>query len=430
MSDDFREDLLTGDEKWWEFLDPQTYEVRSDLPNATYASSSALDWTRASRPTGPVGLGFYMHCSLCGQRVPGDFTFCVHCGGAPRSRQPVRTHTVVITDVEGEAARDAAAELVAQAGHGLEVAEVTRMFADLPVVFNVTAPRDQVVALAARLAEIGVSARAFSVDDPSIPWLRETAESLIRDTPKLLAGLAACAAGIVFAAFGHWIIAVPALLAVVGLFAYQLRWYRQRYHVDAPTMLQYLTGFDPQTAAVTRETLAQMADRDARRYVTVCLMEYYTLTQQFRAHGALYGDVLARAAEALEELMADVLTLAHRYARMDSFLRANPIPAVEQRLTDVEARSASDPSARTIFAAEAEALHGQLQKLRQMEGARAAFREQLVALAEAMESMRRRFAAVRAQPSAEAFRDLAIAEALQELEDEFAIFEETMQVLA
>ncbi len=433
MSDDdeFTSELLTGDNKWWEFLDPQTYEVRADLPAPTRSTSVQLDWSRAKTATRgqPVGFSYFNHCEDCAQGMPPDFTFCVHCGGAPRSSSPLRTYTIVIAKLSDDRALEAGTELLTAAGNGLEPTEIERLFADLPVVFNVTARRDQTAALTAKMAEIGIAARGFSVDDPSVPWIRETAESLLRDTRKFGLTVAVVLAGMGLA----WFVSPFWLLAAVGamtaLFVRELNWYRERYHLQLDVLLQNLTGFDPDTAAVARETLRLMSDREARGSVTVCLMEYYSLTQQFRAQGAIYGPVLQRTAEALEELMASVLVLAHRYAKLDDFLRANPPAALRQRLDELEARATTDRDAQAMNDAEAKSLTDQLASMQKMEATRGAFRERLAALARSMESMRTRFAAVRAQPSDDALRSLDFDAALKELDEEFEVFEETLAVV-
>lgn len=429
MSDDFTDDLLTGDGKWWEFLDPQTYEVREDLPRATHSSAHELDWSRKPARRGPVGFAFFNHCEDCGQGVPPDFTFCVHCGGSTRSATRAQTFTIVVVRLEDEQARATAREVFTQAGYNLAEEEVAALLVDLPAVFNVTARRDQVAALTAKLAEIGVVARAFSVDDPSVPWMRETAESIIRKTPKLFAALALVAAGLALAWFWSFVGLLLAGFAIVGLFVHELRWYRHRYHVQLDVMLGLLTGFDPTTAGVARETLRMMSDKEARASVTICLMEYYTLTHQIRSHRVVYGGVLDRTGEALEELMADVLVLAHRYAKMDDFLKANRPAALRQRVEQLRQLAAGDPGAAATFEAEIEVIEDQLATMTKMEDARLSFRQRLATLARAMESMRTRFAAVRAQPSEQAFRSLEFEEALRELDEEFEVFEETLAVV-
>ena len=425
MSDDFQEELLTGDGKWWEFLDPQTYEVRDDLPQATQSSADQLDWSRRKQRRGPVGFSFFIHCDVCGHGIPPDFTFCVRCGGAPRSRSIPRTFTVVVAELNGPTAREMAGELIVAAGQDLKGQEVDALLSDLPAVFNVHGPKDRVAALAAKMSEIGIASRAFCVDDPSVPWLRETAESMIRQTPKLVTTLAVLALGAGLGWFWSWAALVVALMAVGALFYRELQWYRQRYEVNLDTMLQLLTGFDPQTAQTAQQTLRAITDTHARESVTVCLMEYYTLTQQIRAHRAIYGEVLARTGDTLQELMADVLVLAHRYAKLDDFLATNPPARIRQQIAELESAGAADRQARAMADSEIAALSEQLRSIEKMDASRAAFRSQLSTLAQSMESIRVRFAAVRAHPSEDAFRELAFDEALRELDIELEVFEET-----
>ena len=427
MADDFEKKLLTDGGKWWEFLDPETYEVKADMPVATHSTADQLDWSRrdTTRPRGPVGFGFFVHCSDCGNPVPPDFTFCVRCGGEPRSSNRPGVFSLLITGFESEAAREAALELVSASGRELAVAEVEAIFDDPPAVFNLTAGRDQVAALVAKLAEVGIRARSFPVDDPSIPWIREAIESIARQTPKLVAAVMLVIGGLA-ASYLYSAIFLPiGLLAAGALVVHELGWYKRRYHLDARRLLELVTGFDAETARVARETLRSLGDREVREHVTVCLMEYYALTQQLRAHEPVYGAVLDNAREALAALMADVLTLAYRYARMDAFVAKNPPAALRQRIAALRARTVGDASAAQMMAGEVDALEDQLRTTEEMEQARGAFRDRIAALATSMELLRTRVASVRAQPTEDAWRALAIDDALRELDDEFEVFEET-----
>jgi hypothetical protein len=429
MSDDFEEQLLTDGGKWWEFLDPETYDVKEDLPAATRSSSDKLDWSRIEekRP-GPVGFAFFNHCSDCGQGVPPDFTFCVHCGGDPRSTDRPETYSVVIAGFEGEG-RESAVELFVSAGTGLEPDEVDAILDAPPAVFNVTARRDQAAALVAKLAEVGIQARTFPVDDPSIPWIQEAVESIARQTWKL-AGMMVVLLSTIAVSYYWSLFFLPIGLLAIGAFIVQeLRWYRSRYHVDVRRLLELLTGFDAETARIARETLRNLGDREVRKHVTVCLMEYYTLTQQIRSHDAVYGGVLQNARFALEELMADVLTLAHRYGKLDAYVASHPPARLEQKIEDLRVRRADDRHAAEMIEKEIAVLHDQLEQVRKMDESRRAFRERLGTLARSMEQIRNRIATVRARASRDAWTEIGVDDALRELEQEFEVFEETFAVV-
>lgn len=427
MADEFEKKLLTDGGKWWEFLDPETYEVRSNLPTATHSSADKLDWSKreAIRRRGPVGFGFFVHCADCGNPVPPDFTFCVRCGGEPRSANRPAVYSLVITALESPTAREAARELVCATGTDLGANEVDAILDDLPAVFNVTARKDQAAAIVAKLAEVGIRGRSFAVDDPSVPWIREAAESVVRQPAKLFACVAVVIGTLAASFFYSLIFAPIGLLALGGFLVRELAWYKRRYHLDARRVLELVTGFDSETARVARETLRSLSDREVREHVTVCLMEYYSLTQQLRAHEPVFGAVLESARETLESLMADVLTLAHRYSRMDAFVAANPPAPLRQRIETLRAKSPGDPAAAQMLTHEADVLEDQLRSVEQMDASRAAFRERIGALAISMEHLRTRVSAVRAQPSEDAWRALAIEESLRELDEEFEVFEET-----
>lgn len=429
-SSDVEAQILTGDGKWWEFLDPETYQKPEGLQAANRTTSDQLDWSRAPerRRAGPVGFSFFTHCADCGQGVPPDFTFCVQCGGDPRSNRRPEVFSLVLKSFDNPQAQGDAADLIVQSGVDLERAEITRILDQPPAVFNVVATQDQVAALTAKLAEVGISAKGFAVEDASVPWVQETFESIFRQPPKL-GVFALLAAATALGWVAAWWLSIVGIVALVAFFVRELIWYQSRYALQINRLLELVTGFDHETAMVARETLRSMSDREARGYVTSCLMEYYSLTQQIRAHAAVYGEVLSRSQRALGELMADVLGLAHRYARMDDFVAQNPPAALEQKIGRLQDSLPSDQAARAMSERQITVLQGQLEAVRTMDASRQTFRERLRALATSMESLRHRIATVRVQPSEEAWRELHMEEALRELEDEFTIFEETLEVV-
>ena len=219
------------------------------------------------------------------------------------------------------------------------------------------------------------------------------------------------------------------LLALGGFLVRELAWYRSHYHLDMTRLLQHVTGFDAATSLQARETLRELTDDDVRANVTVCLMEYYALTQQLRAHEPVYGAMLETTRRALEQLMSDVLALAHRYARVDRFLAGNPPEVTRQRLDMLRSRQPTDGAAARLIEQEVAALEEQLHTTAQMQASRESFRQRIAALATSMELMRTRVAAVRARPTEEAWRAAAIDEALAELDREFEVFEETFAVV-
>ena len=127
--------------------------------------------------------------------------------------------------------------------------------------------------------------------------------------------------------------------------------------------------------------------------------------------------------------MADVLRLAHKYAKMDDFLASHPPGALAQRIGRLQDRLPDDASARGMAMQEIETLRDQLRTVERMEASRADFRERLALLARSMENLRHRIAAVRARPSEDAWRSAQVEEVLVELDTEFEVFEETFEVM-
>ena len=68
-----RGEILSGDEKWWAFLDPATMEVK-EMPRAARKMDELLDWSKVDDAIRPRALsqipGFA--CSKCTRSVPAD----------------------------------------------------------------------------------------------------------------------------------------------------------------------------------------------------------------------------------------------------------------------------------------------------------------------------------------------------------------------
>lgn len=432
---DFQQTLLTDVDKWWEFLDPQTYELVDDLPQPTRTSASMLDWskTRGTRSRRPTGFGFFNRCDSCGRPVPPDFTFCVHCGGVPHSPAQLSTWTIVVKELDGDEARETAVRVVMEGGQDLGLEELRGMFRQLPAIVNTTARRDQVAALVARLAEQGIYAKSFPVDDPSIPWIRETIESIVR-RPAALATLAALV-GISALLWVNLSVAIGVFFGLASLAMFggrAFRHYTDRYTVDVHRMLEAVTGFDHDLADEASGLLRRLRDTEVRGYLTICLMEYYTLLQQFRGHAAEgYGGALSRASGALEALMGQILRVCGKYARLHDHLASTEPAAIEARLAEIEQeRVGVDATTRKLLDGEATYLRDQLADLAKMAALQRSFHARLGALTTSMESLRARVASLRVRTVAVTdWEAVSLEDVLAELDDELEVFEQTFEEL-
>ncbi len=428
--DDLENKLLSGDGKWWEFLDPETYQVKDNLPAATRSSSGMIDWSKAQkkRSPGPLGFGFFNRCDACGHPCPPDFTFCVHCGGNPRAPQSIYTYTIVIKEVDNPAARDAVAEIITEASHDLQLAEVSKILDELPAVFNVHERKDRIGAVLTRFAELGVYGKAFNVQDPSIPWISETFETILRDPKILVLALAAIAASVASLVFVGWGLFFVSLLALFGLFYYRLTWFRGRYEFDVNRVLDRCSGFDGiRSDAVDR--LSRIQDDDVRGQLTICLMEYYALHTQFRAYESEYGDVLLRSDHALRELMEQILSVSGKFADLEFHLAGIEPAALNQRAAALQQKlESAGPTEADLIQKELATLNKERQQYGQMKDLMQQFRQRMRALASAMEALRVRVASVRRERDAR-FEEIPMEAILRELDDELEVFEQTVHAL-
>lgn len=426
-----KETLLTDDNKWWEFLDPETYEVKDNLPTATRASSDLIDWSkrRATERRGTLGFGFFNRCDQCGQPSPPDFSFCPRCGGTPTSPGPGQLWTVIIKEFENETSMQAAAEILAESGHDLGVNEVYRMLSAPPAVFNMYERKGRVHALVQKLAEIGVYSKSFPVTDPSIPWITETAESVARDTRALalFSGVVAATFALGIFVSGWFYVIGLATLAALGWRRFQ--WYKRRYQINPNTALDRINGFDGGLADETRQLLADIRDKEMREYLSICIMEYYTLHQQFRKHEEVYGDVLLRTRHALHELYEQILNACRRYADLTFHMDGVEPAALRSRISELRSkRAGKDARALKLIDDEIAHLKSEGRQYNKMKDLAQKFRERMQALTGSIEALRVRMQSLK---TAEAARDedVSMEEILAELDDEMQVFEKTFHAL-
>lgn len=430
--DDFDAKLLTDVDKWWEFLDPVTYDTREGahakgVPSAT---ADRLDWTvvRKTERRGPVGFGFFHRCEDCGRPVPPDITFCVHCGGPPHGFGRRDPFTVVIKRFEDADAAEACVELLSVGSSEVSVEELRKVVSRPPIVFNVRAQREEVAALVARLTDLGIYARSFSTDDPSIPWISETAESFLR-RPARGAVFAAIALAALFASvLFSWAILPFGLIALGFYFHTQMQWFKSHYHFNSGNLLRSMTGFDDGRALEASDLLKSLRDQDVKASLTVAMMEYYTLQQALRSHEGIYGDVLAGTREILVELLDQILASCARFQRIEHFLSQARPTELESRIASLEAEIAAstDPETSGYLQRELTSVVRHLETHRRLLTVREDFRVRLEAMTRSLETLRSRLETARARVSAR-WEDVDMEKILAELDDELVVFEQTFE---
>lgn len=433
MADDSKRrgagEVLTGDDKWWEFFDAQTYEVKTDLPVSRKVTSDMLDWRAMSttQRKAPLGFGFFNRCEACGQAAPPDLTFCVYCGGTPISPQSIQRFSIVIKEIRDASAREQLAEHIAASGQDLKLAEVDAMLEELPAVFNLDVRRDRAAAICARLADIGVGARAFPLEDVSTLMVKETAETILRDRKETVTFAAMMALTVVAAAI--WApLFIAGIGAVVWRFLGRRDWYNGHYALSDRRWLNQLAGFEPGVADQAADELRRTRDAEVRRAFSSCLIEYYMLSNLMGRVSDHYGGVLSPAEKALRELLEQIVDMVAQFGAIQRQLETYEPARLRSRMADVQQRleTVSDARAAGFLREELEHLHAQQTQVERLAALRLSFVERLESMAGSLEALRHRMA--QANALREKF-EVRMEDVLKELDDELEVFEQTFSEL-
>lgn len=352
-SDERPPGLMTGTEQWWEFL-AETQEradasdVDTDLELAEVGRSSS---SVAEPPdTGLAPTKHAFECHACRAQNPADVTFCLNCGTAPRSRLDASTDLFVIRDAPTGATRDYLAEAIASAAPSLGAGEVDDLLDEPPAFLLLRGRPRQQEALVERIVELGVDAEVLSPTVPDAGWRREIAESILRDTSTT--ALFATAGGATLA-LTIWLTAwflLPGGALIAYLFQRRREWYEEHYHLETDQVLECFAGFHPRVADTLRQLLDRLGDDVVGSALTRCLLGYYTIQQRLApgtgVQGALAERVRPLARDLLQRVVQDCehyLELAHLVdadiADSDSVEEAKQLRGrIRDRLHDVADR--------------------------------------------------------------------------------------------
>lgn len=418
--------LLTGDGKWWEFLDPATNAIQP-MPESKRQSSEMLDWSkvRTTQRRVAVGFGAFHRCDSCGSPCPPDMSFCARCGGHPKGTGLQQRYSLIIKEFGSDAALISAAEIISEAGVGLGLNEVVSMLRQPPAVFNLTTYRERAAGLVQSLAEHGAYAKTFSVDDPGVPWFGETLESVIR-APKQLGIFGGAILGtVLLMAFVGW----PALFAGIAVLAFlfhrRLLWYREHYVIDASVIMDRLVGFEEGRAEQAARVLHGLRDPEMKRLMSVCVMEYYSLHKLFQAHEGEWSEVLLPSHHALKELIDQIISSAQKYIKLENALIGMEPSEASYRLAEISSLSASaDPRTRQLLADEARHIERSLAHADRLPAVKETFTSQLRTMAASLEAMRQRVNTLIASNQMDT--EVSMEAILKELDRELEIFEETV----
>jgi hypothetical protein len=242
---------------------------------------------------------------------------------------------ILVKRLRDRAAVQTASALFADISPDLDTDELTSIFEELPAMFIVDAPKEQVAAWTNNLAGRGIYSRAFRERDPTLPWVREIWESLMRGSGTRLVFWGAFLSAL---ATSLWSLSLGVFM-MIGLAFYvaqHVRWFRTRYEIDAQRLLTASAGLDPDEMDRAQLLLFSIKDQDVRGAVTTCLMEYYTLKQLIGSEGAVYQKLSASLEEMLGRILSHALDLGERYVKMRVFLETNSSSMIEERIRKME----------------------------------------------------------------------------------------------
>ncbi len=336
MSDDFEKKLLTGDGKWWEFFNDENEIKQPDHPPEDF--SDQLDWSKKralDRAQGPIGLGFFHRCIQCNKAIPPDLTFCVYCGGTPRADRRSERFAIVVNQSEDSFSIDEAALWISEAIPGTNRSEIASILSDPPAVFSIIARRDQVSTLCARMNDIGIYANGYLMKDAPVNWVRETGESALRSPLKMGVMIVLTAAIIYTLFFLNPMLILPILAITFGLGSQEFRWYQEKYTIDTTRALNHASGFNQMLIEESVYLLKHIRDTEIKELLSICLMEYYSLSQGFRAEQNLYGDVLEHARNHLSELLESIFGICETYSKLEKLEHPR---VIQQKVHELKSR--------------------------------------------------------------------------------------------
>ncbi|GEM_PF-5759991 len=418
MSDDFEHKLLIDDGKWWDFMSADSGIKSLDGPSEDY--SDQLDWSKKralDQMRGPVGLGFFHRCIQCNKALPPDLTFCIHCGGQPRTTQSAQEYAIIIKGSEDRFAIDEAALWISSSIPKTNVKEIGAILADPPAVFTISARQEQISTLCARMNDIGIYASAHCADEVPINWVRETAESVVRTPLKIgiALGMVLASLGIMFFV-SLWMI--PVLLALVFVLGQrELVWYKRKYRIQIYPALNHASGFDHQLSEESIYLLEHLRDPEIKRLLSICLMEYYALSQGFRAEQSVYGDVLEQARGDLFLLLENIFNICEKFINLEKLEHPK---VIQQKVLELQSRD------KTIFGDQIREFQRQVsvaeKNLVMMDKTKSQF--EVITLK--LEALRTRFLQIRDSKYGHP-EEIRLEDILEELDKELEIAEQTIQ---
>jgi hypothetical protein len=399
--DDFRDQLVRGQDQWWEFLDGHSAEQQK--PPAQTETDQMDRPDAIARPTSaPTPSSRSFQCRQCDAHNPADATFCFFCGAQPSERLGYQHMLIVIEHVPDPRLRARIAGLLGTADKPIDESEIKALLADPPCYLLVDGPPGQIEAMLERLSDLGLRARGTTIRATGLGWYREIAESFFRHQMWLGAGAGITAVTIMlWVIWSSWVLPIGA--ASLGwLLVEHARWYQSHFRLRADAILEQLAGFQSETANRARQLLSGLRDDDVRKSLSVCLMEYYAVWHQIHASDDLRGPVSRQLRGRLQDFLDHLLDACEAFDKIHRFIYRpqddNGPRIADQKRTELEDR------------------------LQQCRG-------QLVALTSSIESLRAKLLTVDVEVVGER-ADMRLQGLLQDMDTEAEVLEETLEEMA
>lgn len=107
------------------------------------------------------------------------------------------------------------------------------------------------------------------------------------------------------------------------------------YAMEIQPALNHASGFDEKLAQDSVFLLKNLRDAEVKNLLSICNMEYYALSQGFRAEQSQYGDILEHARDNLFQLLESIFNICQRYQTLEK--REHP-KVIQQRVLELKAR--------------------------------------------------------------------------------------------
>lgn len=375
-----------------------------------------------------------LRCDACGAQLPADLTVCFSCGHAARPLTRPSPHLLIIGAISDPDAMAHVSRVLIAAQLRISPAELHGALSEPPAVFICDAAPEQLHAICASLELAGVAASASradtrGLDAPGVSIMREVLESVWRDaaTRRQWAVILALGALLTFYAplFGGLVL----VAAAIALYMREAARYMRRHSVEPLRLLDELSGLGEHAPRVSR-ALGALRDDPSRRQLTACLISYHAIRRHIASTDPVQRRLLSRLRLDLDDLLRQLLDACTRYGELSAYAASYDLAALDGQLAQLEEAPPVDPRALELRQRQLTQRRAQRDTLAQVIEQLPLLREQLGAMAAALEALRARTVSLTLRRATADAEDSELAHLLFDLDEEVEVFEHTIASLA